>query len=290
MTDLAGRGIVITGIAGGIGSAAADALRARGAAVAGIDLAASAGVFPADVRDREQLSAAMGAAAAHLGGIDVLITCAGIGRAQDSGDFPTEASREVLEINLVGTWNSVAAALPHLLRSRGHVVTIASALAAISAPWAAAYAASKRGVAAYSDALRLEYAGRLTVTTVYPGYIRTAIHDVVNSQGATMEGAVRPDTLEQAAAAIVRACERRPRAVATSSRTAVGVWFGRHLPALADAVIRRGMMRARATRPLPSFVRADAHGIITPPPDANGDHSIASPATTPSPTVEETKA
>jgi len=290
MTRLAGQRVVITGIAGGIGGAAADALRARGASVAGIDLHAADGVLAADVRDRQQLDAAMHAAATHLGGIDILITCAGIGRAQDSGDFPSGASRLVLEINLLGTWNSVAAALPHLLRARGHVVTIASALAAVSAPWAAAYAASKRGVAAYSDALRIEYAGRLTVTTVYPGYIRTAIHDVVNSQGATMEGTVRPDTLEQAAAAIVRACARRPRGVATSSRTAVGVWFGRHLPALTDAVIRRGMMRARATRPLPSFVRVDEPRIITPQPETDGDHPMASPVATPSPTVEETKA
>ena len=56
---------------------------------------------------------------------------------------------------------------------------------------------SKRGLVGYSDALRAEYAGELTVTTVYPGYIRTPIHDAAAEQGVGLEGMVPAEALER---------------------------------------------------------------------------------------------
>ena len=77
-----------------------------------------------------------------------------------------------------------------LRESRGRVVNVASGLAHVAVPFATAYCMSKRGLVAYSDALRLEHGDAITVTTVYPGYIRTPIHDASKAAGVALEGAV----------------------------------------------------------------------------------------------------
>ena len=64
---------------------------------------------------------------------------------------------------------------------------------------------SKRGLVGYSDALRLEHGDAITVTTVYPGYIRTAIHDAARERGNGLEGAVPAEQLSDAAGTLVRA-------------------------------------------------------------------------------------
>jgi short-subunit dehydrogenase len=249
--------VVITGAGGGIGSAATAALRARGAQVCGIDRLGDGEVIGADVRDAEAVRAAVDEAAARLGGIDVLVNNAGIGTAQDAGALPDALARATLEINLLGAWITTAAALPHLLRSsRGHLVNVASGLALVAVPYAAAYSASKRGLAAYSDSVRLEYRGRMTVTTVYPGYIRTAIHEGPAAHGVALEGMVNADRVEQAAAALVRACSHRPRELSTSHTTALSLSLARHLPRLVEAVVaRRVAARRRSGAMEPDFLR-----------------------------------
>jgi short-subunit dehydrogenase len=145
--------------------------------------------------------------------------------------------------------------MPWLVESHGHVVVTASGLAVATMPYSAAYSASKRGVTAYADVLRSEYAGRITVTTVNPGYIRTAIHEVSAAAGASLEGVVPPDSLESAAAAYVRAVAERPRSCATSWRTAVNLGLARRRPAQADRVLRAKVARLR--RAVPSFVLSE---------------------------------
>jgi NAD(P)-dependent dehydrogenase (short-subunit alcohol dehydrogenase family) len=117
----------------------------------------------------------------------------------------------LLAVNLLGPWRVTAAALPALLESRGRVVNVASGLAYLTVPLAAAYCASKRGLVAFSDALRIEYRDRLTVTTVYPGYVRTSIHDGPGAKGITLEGAVPAERVEDVAATLARASLGRPR-------------------------------------------------------------------------------
>ncbi len=255
MSRLAGRRVVITGALGGIGTSTLAALAAQGANVAGIDLVASEGVVAADVTEGDAVRAAVEECAELLGGIDVLVNNAGIGRAQDSGAFPDAESRAVMEVNFFGAWNTTAAALPHLLESRGHVVNVSSGLAVVDLPFAAAYSASKRALAAYSAALRIEYRGRLTVTTVYPGYIRTAIHDQSAASGASLEGLVRADTVEGAAAAIVKACVRKPKSITTSRLSAVELWAARRFPQATEATIARRVARWKKSNAVPVFVR-----------------------------------
>lgn len=254
---LTGRRVLITGASGGIGSATAAAMRRLGAIVVGIDLhAAPPDVFAADVRDAEAVQAAVDEAARRLGGIDVLVNSAGLGIANDAGGFPDAAARRVLDVNLLGTWTVTAAAMPHLLRSHGHVVNIASGLAYVTVPYAVAYTASKRAVTAYSDTLRIEYRGRITVSTVYPGYVRTAIHEAPAAQGVSLEGTVPAEPVENVAATIIRACLTRKRDLPTGRATAVGIFVGRHAPALLDSLVARRFEKLFASRPRPQFLRS----------------------------------
>jgi len=254
---LDGARIVMTGALGGIGVAVGEGLRARGARVVGIDLVEGPDVVAGNVTDVESTRAAVAEAAARLGGIDTIVNLAGIGRAQDAGDFPDADAHRVVDVNLFGTWNATAAAMPWLVESRGHVVVTASGLSAVNVPWAAAYAASKRAVSAYADTLRIEYDGRVTVTTVNPGYVRTPIHEVAAASGASLEGLTPPDSMSEVVAAYVTAIAEHPRSIATSWRTAFGVKVASRWPFLADGAVLRKM--ARMDRPSPTFVLSEEH-------------------------------
>lgn len=239
--------IVITGAAGGIGSAAATALRERGAQVAGLDLDAGGDLIACDVRDQASVDAAIAEAQQRLGGIDVVINCAGIGDPQSAGERPGEDALRVLDINLMGTWRVTAAALPAVRAARGRVVNIASGLAFLSLPFATAYTISKRGVVAYSDLLRLEYGGEIDVTTVYPGYIRTQIHDASGAKGLSLEGMVPAEDVSDAANALVRAAldPDPPRDLATTRHGTLSYSLLRVAPRrLVDRVLRSGVRRS----------------------------------------------
>ena len=239
--------VIVTGAAGGIGGAAVRKLRARGAQVVGLDLVAGGDrdVIACDVRDQASVDAAVGEAVERLGGVDVLINCAGIGTPQSAGAAPDAGALAVLDINLVGPWRVTSAALESLLASRGRVVNVASGLAYVAAPFGTAYCMSKRGLTAYSDALRLEHGDRLTVTTVYPGYIRTPIHEASVAAGVALEGSVPVETVDDAASTLVRAALGKPgRDLATTRRGGVGYAVARLVPRkLLDRVTSDRMRR-----------------------------------------------
>ena len=110
----------------------------------------------------------------------------------------------------MGEWRVTGEALEALRESRGRVVNIASGLAHMAVLFAPAYCMSKRGLVAYSDALRLEHGDVITVTTVYPGYIKTPIHAESAAEGFALEGLVPEEPLEAAARTLVRAAVGRP--------------------------------------------------------------------------------
>jgi NAD(P)-dependent dehydrogenase (short-subunit alcohol dehydrogenase family) len=235
--------VLITGAAGGIGTAATAELRRQGATVVGLDLAGAD--IECDVRSQASVDRAVAAAIDRLGGLDVLINNAGLGTPQSAAAAPDEDALAVLDVNLVGPWRVTSAALPALRASRGRVINIASGLAHITVPFATAYTLSKRGVVAYSDTLRLEEGDRITVTTVYPGYIRTRIHERSTAAGVPLEGAVPVERVEDAARALARAALGSPvRDLATTRQGEVGYKLARMIPrALLDKVTTARMRR-----------------------------------------------
>lgn len=243
--------VIITGAASGIGEATAKALRDRGAAVVGLDLKEGDEVVACNVVDQSSVDAAIGEAVKRLGGLDVLVNCAGIGLPQSATERPGPDALRVLDVNLLGTWRTTAAALPSLRASRGRVINIASGLAHIAVPFATAYGASKRGVVGYSEQLRSEVGDEITVTTVYPGYIRTPIHDASRNAGVGLEGVVPAEPLGAAVATIVRAIYGKPaRDLATTKRGARSYAALRFIPkGLVERAVRR-QMRAGAKRGL----------------------------------------
>ena len=252
---LAGKRIVVTGASGGIGAATVLRLQSEGARVVGIDLRDGTGIIPADVTDRASISEAMAEAVRRMGGIDILVNNAGIGTGQDSGDFPDEEARRIMDVNFFGAWNTTAAAMPHLLASRGHVVNIASALALVDVPYVVAYSASKRAIDTYSRLLRLEYRDRLSVSTIHPGYVKTPIHDPTGAMGLSVEGLVHEETVEQAAAAVAHACVRKPRSLTLTRRSAIEFLAARSFPSMAARYLDWKWRRLHDQSPSPTFLR-----------------------------------
>jgi NAD(P)-dependent dehydrogenase (short-subunit alcohol dehydrogenase family) len=239
--------VLITGAAGGIGSAAVDELRKHGATVIGLDLQGAD--IDCDVRDQASVDRAVAAAVERLGGLDVLINNAGLGTPQSAGEPPDADALAVLDVNLIGPWRVTAAALPALRASRGRVINVASGLAHMTVPFATAYTLSKRGIVAYSDVLRLEEGDRITVTTVYPGYIRTKIHERSTQAGVPLEGAVPVERVEDAARTLARAALGRPaRDLATTRQGTLSYALLRLAPRRAVDLFTRAQMRRLARR------------------------------------------
>src|SRR5690348_497171 len=158
--QLDGRTALITGGASGIGAELARQLTARGMRVGLIDrvesVLAGAETAVADVRDRDALTAAVEDLARRLGGIDVAIANAGIATGGPLRMVGPDTVEDTIEINLLGVWRTVRAALPYVLERRGHILMTASAAAVLPVGGLGAYAASKAGVEALARSLRVE--------------------------------------------------------------------------------------------------------------------------------------
>jgi NAD(P)-dependent dehydrogenase (short-subunit alcohol dehydrogenase family) len=225
-------------------------LRYLGADAVGIDRVPGPGIVTCDVRDDEQVRAAVAEAIERLGRLDVLIHYAGVGPAVDAGQPAGPEVSETIDVNLLGTWRVTAAALPALLDTRGRVIITASLLAGVTMPFSAAYTVSKRALTAYADVLRMEYGTHLGVTTVYPGYVRTAIHDRSRAAGVALDGLVPAESIRATVLAVVRAGAARdaPRDVASTPAGAAAFLIARHAPGLLDRVVAARLRRALRTQ------------------------------------------
>ncbi len=182
--DLAGLRAAITGGSSGIGAATARAFAARGArlAIAGRNAAAlrkvaaatSAVCLPGDLAEpgcpRRTIDAAVGA----LGGLDILVSNAGIGWAGRFADMTEADIDTLLDINLRAAAQLARAAIPHLQRASGRLVFVGSVAGLVGVPGEAWYSATKAGLSCLADALRAELkpAG-VGVTLVSPGVVDT---------------------------------------------------------------------------------------------------------------------
>ena len=246
----AGRAVLVTGAAGAFGSATLRVLRYLGADAIGIDRAPGPGVVTCDVTDDEQVRAAVAEAVGRLGRLDTLIHYAGVGPVTDVGQPADAEVREALEVNLLGTWRVTAAALPALLDTGGRVIITASLLAGVAMPFSAGYTVSKRALTAYADVLRAEYGTHLGVTTVYPGYVRTPIHDRSRAAGVALEGVVPAESVRDTVLAVLRAGAARsaPRDVASTRAGTAALLLARHAPGLVDRVVAARIRRLVRTQ------------------------------------------
>ncbi len=211
---------LITGACGGIGRPLALELAKQGSAIAALDLrpeglaelerelqskGARVASAVADVCDAAALAAATADLEQRLGDIDLLIANAGIGRENSALDFRAADFEAHIRVNLVGVANSVAAVLPGMLRRRrGHLVAISSLASYRGLPLMAGYCASKAGVNALMDSLRVELRPRgIFVTTVCPGWVRTPLTARLNLPARQLMEA------DEAARRILRAVRRR---------------------------------------------------------------------------------
>ncbi|MFF2777332.1 SDR family NAD(P)-dependent oxidoreductase [Streptomyces sp. NPDC058052] len=249
--DPRGRRVLVTGASGTIGRALGERLARAGAHVVGLDLRPAGDepfpVIACDVTDDASVASAVAEALTVLGGLDVLVNNAGTGGPAPAEYAPGEEVRRQLEINLLGTWRVTAACVGALVAARGRVVMVASRMAVMQLPLAAAYGASKRAMVAYADALRLELGTHVAVSCVYPSAVRSPIHDATRAAGLSLEGMSVYEPLDGVVDALAgTALAVRPRRdVTTTRKGAVEFFLARHLPALTDRIVAR-TLSARA--------------------------------------------
>lgn len=170
--------ILVTGGASGIGRATVERLRRDGATVGVVDrdAAALAGTVAdaavrADVSDEAGIARAVDETAGKLGGLDGLVTCAGIaGRGTVASTEPEQWDR-IFSVNVRGTYLAARAAIPHLRDAGGGaIVLVASQLGLVAAANAAAYCASKGAVVQLARAMAIDHAPEgIRVNAVCPG-------------------------------------------------------------------------------------------------------------------------
>ena len=172
--------VIVTGGASGLGGAVALAVAAAGGRPFVLDLVAPPFQVEhqlVDLADGRAATAAVSDAAERLGRLDGVVTAAGVDACGPLDSVPADVWERVVAVNLLGTAAVVRAALPHLERSAGKVVTVASTLGLRALPDATAYCASKFGVVGFTRALAAETAGRVGVTLLVPGGMQTAFFD-----------------------------------------------------------------------------------------------------------------
>jgi NAD(P)-dependent dehydrogenase (short-subunit alcohol dehydrogenase family) len=187
----AGKVVVVTGAASGIGKATASRFGSEGATVACLDVneigaeATAVAIHTADgrahwyrcdVTNEVEVGDVIASIASDLGSPNVCCNVAGIGNFARSEEQPVSQFRRIVEVNLIGTFVVSRACLPHLLETGGCIVNISSSAGLIGQPYSAAYCASKGGVSLLTRAMAVEFNRRgVRVNAVAPAGIDTPI-------------------------------------------------------------------------------------------------------------------
>jgi NAD(P)-dependent dehydrogenase (short-subunit alcohol dehydrogenase family) len=229
---LPGKCVLITGAASGIGAMTARLLAARQTQLSLLDVRGDAlrqfvtelgGAVlsqEVDITERAALDAAVTATLERFGRLDVAVVNAGVVTVGSVAEGDQEAFERVIEVNLLGAWRTVRAVLPHVIAAQGYLLFVSSLAGTVQGPLHAAYNASKAGLQAFANSLRLEVQGLgVDVGTAHLLYTATETgrgaveHPLIRAlPGLTM---TRPQPVEETAALLVRGIERRSRTIAT---------------------------------------------------------------------------
>ena len=199
MFDLTGKTALVTGASGGIGGAIATALHGAGATVAlsgtrvgplealAAELGERAHVVPCNLSDRDAVKALPKAAIEAMGGLDILVNNAGVTKDNLFMRLKDEEWDTVLEINLTSTMMLMRAVMRPMMKARaGRIINISSIVGVTGNPGQANYAASKAGVIGMGKSVAQEVASRgITVNAIAPGFITTAMTDVLTDEQKT---------------------------------------------------------------------------------------------------------
>jgi NADP-dependent 3-hydroxy acid dehydrogenase YdfG len=201
--DLSEAVVVITGGAGGIGAATAEAFTEAGSTVFTGDLD---GPRVLDVTSRASFASFVDGVLAEAGRIDVLVNNAGVMPLGRFLDEPDAISRATLDVNVWGLIHGMRLVLPGMVaRGKGHVVNLASMAGKIPFPGMAVYNASKYAAVGLSSAVRRELHGTgVSVSAVLPSAVRTSL-----SSGVRLGGILPTVDPADVAAAVVRTCRTR---------------------------------------------------------------------------------
>lgn len=219
--DWSNKVVLITGASSGIGRGLAVELARRGASVGmlarrrdlleeAVDEIRAAGgralALPADVTHADQVRAAACELRRKFGYIDVLVANAGVGGTTYAVDLCEKEVTKVIRVNVIGAVNSVTSVIPHMVqRGSGHLVAISSLAGYRGLPKSAAYCASKAGVSALFESLRIDLAHTgVDVSIIHPGFIKTPLTAGRKRMPYLME-------LDDAVDKIIRVIEKRKK-------------------------------------------------------------------------------
>lgn len=228
--DLNGKVALVTGAAKGIGFETARQIHMRGGSVAVVDLgSAEAGEaaerigeratgIGADVTDQAAIMQAVAETVERFGGLDVVLANAGIAQTNMATvrGIGSEEWERVFEVDMLGVWRTVRAALPQIVERRGHVVVTSSVYAFVNGVLNSPYAVAKSGVESLGRSLRAELMPLgASASVAYFGWVDTKlVQDAFENNGDRMQQNL-PDFLrkrigpDEAGAAVVRGIEER---------------------------------------------------------------------------------
>ncbi len=261
--DFAGKVVVITGAAGGLGRALAGRWAAAGSRLALVDQDAGGVVSLAaelrrqevdclglgcDITDPDQVHAAMGQVTSRWGGVDLLINNAGITQRSAFAATGAAVFRRVMEVNFFGSLYCTQAALESLVQRRGVIVVISSVAGFAPLLGRSGYCASKHALHGLFDSLRAELAGSgVDVCLVCPSFVDTGIaHRALDGDGSLTE---HPQSTTGPVASPREAAERIFAAATRRRRLLVMGWVGKTthlLTKLWPALYQRLMVRSLA--------------------------------------------